>query len=542
MKQAYGLLVSSGLIFLTSAAGSFLAQAQSNPLIRPTNYGEIEGIAVESRFGDEIIHTYAWLGIPYAQAPVGELRWKAPRAPEKWEGIKQTKEFGSSCTQFGGLMSIMNCEDVGKLIGGESCLYLNIWRPATEQEGLPVFFWIHGGGNTVGQAAMSLYHGANFAGKTNLVFVSLNYRLGPLGWFALPALRTGEALDDSGNFGTLDIIQALTWVKQNIAFFGGDPNHVTIAGESAGGVNVYSLLASPLAAGLFHQAISQSGAPFFTDLESGEERAEKVLHQLLINDGHANSPEGAQRFLRDQEKAWIAAYLRSKSAEEIFACYEKGTFGTVNGSSQLFVDGTVLVMSPGKSLKSGDYHQVPFLAGNNKEEAKLFLPLMIGDIAEVSLCRMIQDIDPDHPQVKLSDYLSPLDRVIYNPIGRLSGIGFQFVGVDVPAKRMARHQEGIYAYRFDWDEEPAPLDYVIGAGHGVEIAFVFGNFQADPDSVLRFAWSEANRGGRLELSERMMTYWANFARTGNPNGAGLPEWKPYSKRPGAPKRILLDAE
>jgi para-nitrobenzyl esterase len=366
--------------------------------------------------------------------------------------------------------------------------------------------------------------------------VSVNYRLGPFGWFAHPALRIGDALDDSGNFGTLDILAGLQWVHDNIAAFGGDPGNVTIAGESAGGMNVYSLLASPLAKGLFQRAISESGAPSANPMDKGEAKAGSALLKLIVNDKLAANEREAEKFLRNKNNPWIADYLRKKSPQEIYACYHPGPFGSLRESSQIFADGRVIPAKPKELLAKGDFNRTPFLAGNNREEAKLFLPMILSDLNDAKLCGMIQEMDPEHPQVKVRDYMGPFGRIVYNPLTKITTRGVRRVGVDGPARKMSRFESDIFVYQFEWDEEPKPLDFVVGAAHGTELAFVFGNFLSDQDSALRFAWNQSNRAGRIELSKRMMAYWANFARTGNPNGEGLPEWKAW------PQRMILDTK
>ena len=223
-----------------------------DPLVRTTECGYVRGIVTGA-------DTRAWLGIPYAEPPVGELRWTSPQDLQPWDGILIADEFCSGCTQYGGYFTYMDPNTYGELVGSEDCLCLNIWRPATEEDDLPVFFWIHGGGNSIGEAGLGVYDGANMAHNSNVIVVTVNYRLGPFGWFNHSALRTGDALDDSGNFGTLDVIKALEWVSKNISHFGGNPDNVTIAGQSAGGYNVLSLMLSPLAEGLFHRAVVQSG-------------------------------------------------------------------------------------------------------------------------------------------------------------------------------------------------------------------------------------------------------------------------------------------
>jgi len=211
-----------------------------SPLVRETTYGKIKGKYAGDR-------AYAWLGIPFAEPPVGELRWKSPRDPAPWEGVLETSDYCSDCMQESGISSGSDPEDFGNPIGAEDCLCLNIWRPKSDRTDLPVFFWIHGGANTSGSGSVVLYDGTNFAVSQEFIVVTTNYRLGPFGWFFHEKLANGiNAKDDSGNYGTLDIFKALEWVHDNIAAFGGDPDNVTIAGESAGGWNVQSLLVSPL--------------------------------------------------------------------------------------------------------------------------------------------------------------------------------------------------------------------------------------------------------------------------------------------------------
>ena len=227
-------------------------------LVVQTRFGRVQGFADDEG-------TLVWKSIPYAAPPVGELRWRAPRDPAPRPGIRVSRSFGSGCTQFNPL--------VGGIRGSEDCLTLNIWRPASPETGLPVYLWIHGGGNTIGSSVMvNEYRGNRVARASQVVFVSINYRLGPFGWFTLPALREGVSPeDDSGNYGTLDIIHALRWIRDNIAAFGGDPATVAVTGESAGASNVLSLMVSPLAEGLFHRAVSQS-APAST-----RERSEPLV-------------------------------------------------------------------------------------------------------------------------------------------------------------------------------------------------------------------------------------------------------------------------
>jgi para-nitrobenzyl esterase len=241
---------------------------------RTTLQGDVVGGA--GHFGSD-----AWLGVPFAAAPVGDLRWRAPHPPSPWQGTRETLRFGPGCPQFATSIGGDDSAPDGHLTGNEDCLYLNIWAPHLSaaqvpkgSDRLPVMFWIHGGGNSIGRAAM--YDGGHLASAENVIVVTTQYRLGPLGWFRHKSLRGGaaDATEASGDFGTLDLERGLEWVRDNISAFGGDPGNVTIFGESAGGQNVYSLLVSPKAKGLFHHAIVESGGLSQTTTDQAEHFAD----------------------------------------------------------------------------------------------------------------------------------------------------------------------------------------------------------------------------------------------------------------------------
>ncbi len=253
-----------------------------------------------------------WLGIPYAAPPVGELRWKAPRPAQSWTAPRNALAIGNMCVQFPSLLSGAGRNPSKAPVGNEDCLYLNIWAPPfspadvpTGDKARPVMFWIHGGGNSIGHGGS--YSGARLATDHNLLVVTFNYRLGPFGWFSHPALRSADAsaADNSGNYGLLDSIAALHWVRDNIAAFGGDPNNVTIFGESAGGGDVLALMASPLAKGLFQRAIVESGGLFVAPRSVAENyhddanpghpfSGREVVNRLLVNDGKAADTAAAK--------------------------------------------------------------------------------------------------------------------------------------------------------------------------------------------------------------------------------------------------------
>ncbi|MBM4266103.1 MAG: carboxylesterase family protein [Deltaproteobacteria bacterium] len=475
---------------------------------------------------------YEYLGLPYAEPPVGEGRWRAPKRTKRWSDAREATALGAACVQFpsrfGGLPG-----DPGEAQGDEDCLFLNVYTPRyagpvpSGDQALPVMVWIHGGGNVIGQGGN--YDGGYLAVAQDLVVVTINYRLGPLGWFRHASLR-GEGTtpeDASGNFGTLDMILALDWVRDNIAAFGGDPGNVTIFGESAGGRDVLSLVQSPPARGRFHRAISQSGGMrrstaedaenFVDDPEPGHKASSsEILLRWLIADGRAADRESAKTALASMSPDEIAKYLRGKSAEEFLETYpHEATEGLID-VPQVFAEGTVLPIGDGlASFASADGHaKVPVMLGTNRDEQKLFLYPNPEHVRQV-LWILPRLRDPDRYEA-LSEHSSAL---------------WKATGADEPAAALIRGgAPGVFVYRFDWDEEPtifgADLGQMIGAAHGFEIPFVLGNFDLGEEANV--VWTEENEPGRKLLSEQMMSYWANFAATGSP-GRGrkgdLPEWK-----------------
>ncbi len=264
----------SGCVTQTAPAPSTFAVGAWNgsPLVQ-TAYGAIKGVG-DSR------STWAWKGIPYAKPPVGDLRWKAPRPPVPWNGVRVADRFGSQAMQSIPILGAW---------GSEDCLYLNVWRPQNTEVSLPVYLFVHGGGNSIGTASYADYHGQVVAAASDMVYVSINYRLGVFGWFHSPPLAEGESPEDaSGNYGTLDIIQALRWVRQNIAAFGGDPDRVTLAGESAGAFNILSLLVSPLAEGLFQRAVIESGITAIQSLAVADAASRTIERRLIMRHGKAS--------------------------------------------------------------------------------------------------------------------------------------------------------------------------------------------------------------------------------------------------------------
>ncbi|MCH2172718.1 carboxylesterase family protein [Myxococcota bacterium] len=486
---------------------------------RSVAQGALVGYEVEGR------DAHAWRGIPFAEPPVGELRWRAPRPPMGWQGTLEALTSGPACPQF-------DVTSPGDLTGDEDCLTLDVYAPAFAPDAvpqgdarLPVMVWIHGGGNSIGEKSM--YDGSILAAENGVVVVTLQYRLGIHGWFSHPALRAGaQGPDDaSGNFGTLDLIRGLEWVRDHIAAFGGNPDNVTVFGESAGGTNVYSLLLSPRAEGLFQRAISQSGSVRTRTLAEAEHYTDapnpglpgssaEVLIALLQIDGRAADREAAKAVAAQMSDDEIASYLRGKSSPELLAVFDgPGGMGGMYGSPRIFRDGHVVVAGdPLEALATpGKHNAVPFIAGTNRDEVKLFMAMGAPQITRL-----------------LGVPLWFNDANLYDLHGEYGSLSWKASGVDDPLRALRRAGDSpVYGYRFDWDEEPQvlwlDLSQMIGAGHAVEIFFVFGF--TDLGRATGFVYDDVDSAA--ELSRQMRSYWTQFATTGDPgrgrNGA-LPPW------------------
>jgi len=529
---------------------SFLAAAPAPPEVErvadATSQRALPGggelIGYTGRYGSHV-----WLGIPYAAPPVGERRWRAPEPPSAWQGVREALAFGAHCPQLASTFGGVQDAPPGELSGSEDCLFLNVYAPrmdaaAAAQARLPVMLWIHGGGNVVGLS--DFYDGGRLAQSQQVVVVTLHYRLGPLGWFRHASLREGASpVEQSGNFGTLDLVRALEWVRDRISVFGGDPGNVTIFGESAGGRNVYTLLLSPLANGLFHRAIAQSGgtdlaspaaAENFADAaEPGDANSSnEVLLRLLVAHGRAGDAGAARAALAAMTPAATAEFLRGLSPAQLFAAYGRDVDEGLLELPQVFGDGVVLPAGDAlaRFARPDGWNRVPVIAGSNRDETKLFMLM-----------------DPLYVKRWLGVFPQVRDPELYLATADARSALWKATGVDSPIAAMWQTQPGVYAYRFDWDEEPTLLGFdagrFVGAAHGFEIPFVFGHWDLGAQGNVIFG--EENRAGREALSERMLSYWANFAWTGEP-GRGrlrnLPAWVAWDGREGAHKFLILDSE
>ncbi|HBS03388.1 MAG TPA: hypothetical protein DEA96_00380 [Leptospiraceae bacterium] len=519
------------LSFFLGTCGKYDPPAELNrEALRTVEQGDLVG-------GDHLYNSHVWYGIPYAAPPVGPLRWKAPAPAKPWTGERKAIEKPSECLQLAGSYSTSD-KDAGEYFGSEDCLYLNVHAPRfspdavpTGKDRLPVMVWIHGGSNYQGSGAD--YHGGNLASTHNVIVVTLNYRLGPMGWFYHPAFKeSGNPEEASGDFAVLDLIAALKWVRRNISAFGGDPDRITIFGESAGGNNVLALLLSRKANGLFQGAIMQSAYPRpktteEASLPSGEGGYENStgenLLKLLVAEGRASNQQAARKLASSMSGEEIASFLRSLKATRIIDSYRQNLNGeNPEGSGYSFPtliqDGVVLPRGDWKAMvrAGGPAASVPVMAGGNRDEQKLYLALDDRFTSRSFFNLSINIFEPD----------------LYDATARHSSAAWRVIGVHEPLRAIQSMNRNVYAYRFEWDEEPTvpgnDLGQFLGAAHAFEIPFVFGHFRLGPAD--RYMFSDENLEGRLQVSNAMMSYWANFAHSKKP-GQGLlkkhPAWQAY---------------
>jgi len=451
---------------------------------------------------------HAFRGIPYAGAPTGANRLRAPIAPPTWTGVRPAADYGAWAPQNTPATSLS-----GEAPGAqdEDCLTLNVCTPGTDGA-RPVLVWIHGGGFVGGSGASGLYDGQALAARGDVVVVTVNYRLGILGFLAHPDLADDTSGGAAGNWGLLDQVAALRWVRDNIAAFGGDPSNVTIFGESAGGMSVSDLLAMPSARGLFRRAIVQSGPPNAISMERAEETTAKLIAELGL---------GAVAALRDTPAQALLDAQAALSAER-----RRAGLPLVP-----VVDGTSLPLHPQRALADGAAKDVALLIGTNRDEAKMF---MVADPAnrdpdEEVLHRRIDAIFRANDVV-----LSPTDvidgyrtarssrgeavdpREIWSAIetDRMFRIG------SIRAAQTQAAQAPAYMYLFTW-ESPA-MGGALGSCHALEIPFVFGTLSKPNIDRFAGAGPDAER-----LSGQMMDAWLAFARGGDPNTESIPPWPAY---------------
>ncbi len=473
--------------FLTLFFSGPVVAQQPDPVL--TDCGLIQGV-----FENGLT---VYKGIPFAAPPVGELRWKAPQPVSKWEGVRQTTTFAPGPPQGQNL-------SFGK---SENCLYLNVWTPAkTAEDRIPVLVWIHGGGFSAGAASEQLFNGEKLA-KKGVVLVCIAYRLGQLGFLAHPELSAESPNHVSGNYGLLDMVAGLQWIQNNIAALGGDPKKVTIFGESAGGIAVSMLCASPLAKGLFSGAICESGGSF----------------------GPASSRTASgenMKPLKDAEQSGIE-FLKNIGATSIdelrMMDVDKLTGRTGMGMAWPNIDGYVIPDDQFKLYEAGKYNDVPVLIGYNSDEGASFsrsrTPEEYITAVKNRYGKFADDLIKVYPVGKTTVPKTARD------LDRDAAFGWHTWSWARLQSKTGKSK--VYYYYFDQHPEypEGSPRYGQGAVHGSEIVYVFQHLN-EPNPMMGNIQPTA--ADHL-ISDAMSTYWTNFAKYGNPNGADLPEWPPFSE-------------
>jgi len=492
---------SIGLLIVTLLLLNCTSQTRTGLIEDPVRVeqGLVSGIASP----DSLVKSYK--GIPYAAPPVGDLRWRPPQPPASWDSVRASDRFPASCIQNkAGSRPPWTEEFMVQNEISEDCLYLNVWTPASRAESrLPVLVYIHGGGFSEGSGSIDIYDGANLAAK-GLVVVTLNYRLGALGFLAHPDLTRESERNASGNYGLLDQLAALRWIRNNIEAFGGDPGRVTIAGQSAGAISVYALTASPLAEGLFHRAIIQSGPGALASFG------------LVSTSGLAQDLEMAEqngvKFSENRQASSIEE-LRSMTVEQLMNASgdeQAGRFGPV-------VDGWFLPQPIDEIYRLGQQNDVPTISGMNADESSAFPGY--GSATPEEFEKQVRE-----RYGELADKL--LELYPYETAGEAGQSEIALtrdLGVAAMRKIAAERAEtaatGHYLYYFSrgipWPEYP---DF--DAFHTAEVPYVFDNLEK-----LDRPWEPVDKN----IAESISSYWVNFVANGNPQGSGLPRWPPYEE-------------
>ena len=473
---------------LALLAVGFSAQAYGVPLKVKVEQGKVHGKLINEG------KVRAFLGIPFAAPPVGDLRWKAPEPAPKWKGVRDATHYGAHCMQIP--FPDMIFQDAGM---SEDCLYLNVFAPAKTKKSskLPVMFWIHGGGYFGGSASEPRHNG-DFLPTKGVVLVTINYRLGVFGFLDTEDLLK-EGNGSAGNYGLMDIIAALHWVHANVAKFGGDPENVTIFGESAGSFAVSTLMASPMAQGLFTKAIGESGAALGSGLGGKSAAAAAMAETAWTRSLGAKS----------------LAELRAIPAETILSAARKA--GPLRFSP--VIDGKVLTEPVAETYAEGKQSHVPLLAGWNRDEGgtaaakdmtaakwRAEAEKRFGDRAAEFL-----DAYPGNDNAQAERSAIDFSGDLFIAFGTWKWIEAQVKTGDAP----------VYRYHFELAAPPSKFHPESEAFHSDDIEYVFGTLDTRPGAV----WRPEDR----KLSEEIMSYWTNFAKTGDPNGTGLPEWPRYDK-------------
>lgn len=484
----------SVIILILSNVGAIQAQTVS------TQFGSIQG----AQNGNVI----QFLGIPYAKPPFNNLRWKAPENPANWTNTLATTSFAPVCPQ----KVFQQGDTTSTIVGNEDCLYLNVWTPQVGAGNRPVLVFIHGGGNQQGSAnevngGTQMYFGKNMAERGDAVIVTIQYRLGPLGFLVHPGLEPENANGTAGNYAVLDQILALKWVQNNIANFGGDPTKVMIFGESAGGINVGNLLTTPLAAGLFQRACIQSAMPVVNTYSDSKTKGINYVADFTTTGN-------------DVQKI---AYMRSLPSDSLVK-YETSPLsgGAVQLAWQPVIDNLVFSNYPLQTIQSGVYNKVPLIIGSNADEMSLSAPQTVLPAMVTALINASVPAANQATATALYPPGSNTTQAKQSYIGLLTDSQFTATTRRTAQCVSQNQTEPVWRYFFSHKHTLAALANY-GSYHGMELFYVFNNWEnATAGSGILFKPADDS------VQVNMLNYWINFAKTGNPNGTDLVAWPQYN--------------
>ena len=476
--------------------GAGAARSADAPTVATIETGQLQGAVKDG--------VLSFKGIPFAAQPVGDLRWRPPQPAPRWSGVKDATAFGHDCLQ--GI--IKNDPGMGTELG-EDCLNVNVWRPAAAGSGkLPVMVWFYGGGLVNGGTQPEIYQGDNFA-RDGVVFVSVSYRLGRFGFFAFPALSAERPDELKGNYAYMDQLAALKWVQRNIAAFGGDPKQVTIFGESAGGFSVHTLVASPLAKGLFERAIVESGGGRSTEgpaprLASAETQGVAFAKSVGIEGTDAAALAKLRALPADKVTGNLTMYTSAANAP-IYS-------GPVT-------DGKLVVETPEQAYRAGRQNKVALITGANSADLGFNTAKTMDELLAPFGAKKAQALAAYDPQG--TGALAParakvgMDQVMLEPARYAAGV---FASQGLPA----------WEYRFDYVGEGLKVRAPNGAPHASEIPFVFDKYGEIYIGIVSPTHSSSPTALDNQVAKTAHAYWVNFAKPGDPNGPGLPAWPRYS--------------
>lgn len=505
------------VITITSKDGSKTKKVTvsvQSELVRTTAKGAVRGIE------DANAKALVWYGIPYGASTAGSNRWKAPQPVAAWAGTLNATAAKEPAAQYSDGTSYMGTED---------CLYVNIYRPNSGDKNLPVMVYLHGGGNASGTSNVSF---SSFAAATNCVVVSVEYRLGAFGYLSHPALRNGTDEENSGNFALLDIKAALSWVRDEIAVFGGNPGNVTLSGFSAGARNALLCMISPGMNGLFQKAVIFSGGCNTCAPKEGEESAEEKLASILVKRGTYATKKSALAFLEDADDDVIRELFLGLSTTEVANMYKSSSL-RLSEFPQGFHDGTVIPKEGFSVITSGNYNRVPVILGS--------------DATEFSSYAWNGKLDSELENLTQITTASQMLNLVTNGVkfGSMLQSGHY---IEKTANRLCQDgaHASVYAYRFRWGTDASVTDgfysRYVGAFHGAGKDFLRGVYKNNYMEYAPNALSSANKEGRKALTELMQKYVGNFLAKGNPNGASLANWDTWNNAPGVQKLMIFDAD